>query len=316
MGTQKHRADSKNIIGIDELRTRRKKRIGDGHQGETNARQNTPANRMGKRRKARRNAMLVMGFVSLLAIFLVMGWQVLTVKHIQVTGLETITQEDVLRLADIQSGQSILKINGKKIRDNIESGEPLLEVKDVKITFPDKLVLTVKERHARALFRYQSEEFFLDEQCWVLGTKKNSAASALPGVVGLEAGLPVIGKALPVSNTEAFRALTALLDMLAQKNCLGDIATIDMSNPMNIQMMSLEGIVVSVGRPEGLDYKVGLLKGALRDLRSQSVSSGVLYLTADNGASYSKVPTGTGAALRPWEVGLRFLLGQGVGGTG
>ena len=104
-------------------------------------------------------------------------------KTVHVQGATGMAQPDILRAADVHSGEPILAVDLKALRDRVQSVGWVQEVRVVRL-LPDTLVLAVKQRRPVAVWQHAGRTMMIDDAGRVIAEADPARFPTLPLVVG------------------------------------------------------------------------------------------------------------------------------------
>lgn len=134
---------------------------------------------------------------------------------INVTGMQRLSQPQVLELADIKPQTNILSLNLTTTRKRLLV-DPWIADATVSRQIPSGLRIVIREEQPLALLETEdAQEFMLNVDGRVFKRAAGTEGDKLPRIQGLSLGdLPVSGK----PDTEAFKAVMTLLRLTREKN--------------------------------------------------------------------------------------------------
>ncbi|MBE6947257.1 MAG: FtsQ-type POTRA domain-containing protein [Ruminococcaceae bacterium] len=247
-----------------------------------------------------RNRMLLrIAAVAAVVIALLLGMSVFfKVEHIQVSGLEQYTPEDISAASGIQKGDSLFSLGLPGIAAKIQK---LDYVKDVRvgIRLPNTVVIEVTEVRVTYAARAQDGSWWQmnssgrviqklpadqeNEYTRILGVMlQNPKAGEVASAFEMEQpGVDENGNLIPVTVTSAQKLETALTlaDLLERNGILGEAASIDVGDMGNLEIWYGEQYQMKLGDTSQLEDKISYAKGAVATLSKESHNSGVLDVT-------------------------------------
>jgi len=148
------------------------------------------------------------------------------VRTVRVEGAVVLDEEAIIARSGITNGDSIFRVNSAAIAQRIAE-MPRVDGCRVTRMFPDKVIITIRERMAIATLLVNNRSFELDRQCNVLAELGAHDEPVGPFVTDVTDQAPVapgdrlVGRPLrgAVAVWEAFRATTMARDVTVSEIC-------------------------------------------------------------------------------------------------
>ncbi|MEL7608998.1 MAG: FtsQ-type POTRA domain-containing protein [Bacillota bacterium] len=211
---------------------------------------------------------------------------VLRVQSIDVLGCKRYSAEEVRAASGIALYSQIyftdLDGAAKRIEEN-----PYLDVTDISRAFPDRIVITVRERQEKAAIFFQNLVVIIDGEGYVLSIGNRADLSGLIAVEGMQASGFSVNQRLGDETDFYANTLVAILQALDAKGLADKIESVDISNPLRVCMDTLDGVEVLVGQPVDLEDKMDKLAKILPELERLGAANGTLSLSAKGDPVYS-----------------------------
>lgn len=233
----------------------------------------------------RKSPLVVILLLILLAGMGFLGYHLLNIKTIEVSGCEKKTPEYVVRLSGLAIGTNILKIDDAHIRESIEK-DPYLKFIKIERIFPDKAVIVIGERKPAALMKAQGTHLLLDSEGYVLEMKDDVSGLKYPVVDGIDISSCAIGKQIGFVDKAQQLAMQTLVNEIYAKDADSFIAEIDLININDIRLKSVSGIKISFGNYGMLEKKILWIKKVLEKLQAEGKSGGTLDVSSGDSATY------------------------------
>ncbi len=252
---------------------------------------NAPVTEMQKGRenatpgKKKRKGKGILVFILILALLLVLNETVFKVKNIQVmlefdaaqaSGDRQRTVGEVLKAAGITSYPNYFLINENKIARNVNNDRYLKYVSLEKV-FPNKIILTVKQRQNRAYLVVMGTTYIMDEEGMLL----EKTDGMLPGVdlltiTGIMPKNRIVGKILVPEKQEQLEAYSEVTGTMSSLGILNDYAELNLADAGDIYLVTKDGYTVHVGSTEEIRPKLKTVMYVLGALRSEGKKGGIL----------------------------------------
>lgn len=247
-----------------------------------------------KKNRRRRFVGPVIVILIILALAGFAGYHLFQVKHVEIRGNSQYGSDYVAELANIEEETHMLKVDEKKIKENIESN-PYLELKEVDYKLPDTVILTVAERQPVCLTDYAGNILLMDRQLNVLSTDGQAEAGKYPLLQGIVIDAVNLGKQLGASDAFKISVATSLLDELRNAEVLNVVTIIDLADVNVITMSTSGGPAVLFGQSDQAAAKAEWIKKILPSLIAEGKTTGTLDVSAGTFATY-RLPAGTQGA--------------------
>jgi len=245
--------------------------------------------RFKERKKRKRFSVLKKIFVVAaiaVALAFILNSQIFDVSVIEIDGAVKVTDQEVYN-AGVTKGVNIFSVSSGKCKSLI-SRDPYVKSVDITKVFPDKIVVTITERKARAYVEYKSmsQYILVDETGVALGVSQY-AAEKLPIAAGLTFDGYTIGKQIDASPLGAFETVVELAGIL-DKYAVDDADKIDVSDLSDIKI--IVGLhTVDIGDMTDADAKIGLYAAARKLPGFPSAFPGTFDVKNPNKAYWSFV---------------------------
>lgn len=241
--------------------------------------------------KSRAALYMLLLLLGLLALMVFFGLNIFTIRSIVVKGNDTMTADNVISLSGITKGENIFKVNLGQAKKNLES-DPLVEVIGISRSFPDKIVVEVRQRKPHGAIKYLGGYVIIDERGFALDVRDSLPAGQYPLVTGVEIKPCQKGHEVTGIGNDQMQVMKALLTALYDSKAMQYVGEINLTNCEEIKLLSSEGIQIDIGRPTDLPKKAQWIASAIPELRSKGYTSGLLYITGANNPVYSSGTTG------------------------
>lgn len=229
--------------------------------------------------------------IAIVIIFLLLiGSRIFIVKKITITGNKRLSSNNIIKLSGIITGQNIFTINMKNIRNNLES-DPYMEVTDIQRKLPSNINIMIMERKPAAVIEYFGSYIVMDKEGYILEVDKKLSHDSIPVVTGMKMIAFHVGQKLQSYDPFQVKILDELLLPIFEYDIAGMLSEINIDEPNNISLLTIEGLQVIVGRVNELSVKISLFKSMMPILKSQDKTSGILDISVVNCPIYKPLPT-------------------------
>lgn len=233
---------------------------------------------MGVQQK-KKGMLLILILLSALTGMVLIGAEIFQIKEITVLGNDKIVYNDIVNRSGIVYGDNIFKLDKELIEKRIEM-DPYLDVVSIERKYPDRVIITVREREPAAIIPYLNSYFIIDKEGYILEIKSELGVIEYPIVQGILINSFVVGKRIGVNEEYQLTALQRILDSVYELELQDQISEIRMENIDDIYMVLNTGIQVRIG--QALDVKKKLIWLTSEDVQKtiNGVLGGVLDVSA------------------------------------
>lgn len=236
-------------------------------------------------KRSRKIRKLVLIVLLLTALVIILNETVFTVRHIQVcleydtsmsSGNKPFTTQEVLSAAGLKTYPNYFLLNEKETERKISENRYLCFISLEKI-FPDRMILTVKQRQYRAYLVVMGSVYMMDEEGMLLekisGKLENIDLITITGIMPKDR---TVGKILVPSDIDQLHAYTAVMGELSNLGILDDYAEMNLSSADDIYLMTKDNYTVHLGNTEEIRPKLKTVMYVLAALRAQGRTGGTL----------------------------------------
>lgn len=226
-----------------------------------------------------KKAIIIGGILALAAACLVFLYLYTIVDEIIVEGCVTCSQAEILKQADLFTGNNIISYDLNSISERIGM-IPELTILQIERVFPNKIRIVVFERTAGAAIADIGGSYtIIDDEGYVLRIGVSEPAPGLPVVVGMSATGYTINTRITQTGVDVrTSALIELISALRASDIYARIISIDISNPANVKLNVSNGFTVMLGEAVDLKTKTDRLSKALGIVERDYSMGGTLYI--------------------------------------
>jgi cell division protein FtsQ len=213
------------------------------------------------------------------------------VSDIEITGNERLSNEYILEASGLDKPVNIFLYSPHKAQNELLKNL-LLESASISKLYPDKLQISVQERHPIGYAKHQGAYLCLDEDGMVLSVSQ-APDKPLPVISGLEFDSYALGEPISAGKSETFETMVFLANLLEKHSLLESegVSRVDVGDTSDIHLY-IYNIDVAIGRIDNADEKIrtmkAIVKGELPD--AQNVK-GTLDVRVIGSQYYFKVLT-------------------------
>lgn len=199
-----------------------------------------------------------------LILFAIRHSSLFKVKDINISGIEKVKREEVLRKAKLGPADKFYNISKK---DRINSIKSIPYVKDVKLTFNlgGKVNINIVER--KPYYQIQKKDYnLIDSDFRIIDTTKDKNSN-LMDIYGLDIENLKVGDYIlrDKDSQEKVMLLEKLRD--SKFNLEGNIKSVSLLDSIST-FVTVDGIKVEFGSYNNIDYKLNMLKLILEDIKN------------------------------------------------
>jgi cell division protein FtsQ len=189
------------------------------------------------------------------------------VVAVRVYGAERVPHAELIQLAQITRGMSLLRINVERVRAQIMQ-HPWIREALVRRVYPNELEVIVYERRPTAILEH-GNGYLIDGEGYLLSQATPAEAAALPGLVARLSHTPSLGERL---TDPAIRAGLRLLHQAHDSPFFRDtaITQIDIINAERFLVRTPRGKLIVGDSLVGIDKKLELFPVLEEALRSRA----------------------------------------------
>lgn len=239
---------------------------------------------------SRRRLLLQLVSVTAVVLALVMGMSIFfKVEKITVTGANAYSEWTIREASGIEEGNYLLTFNRTRARCRIVAELPYVESVRIGIKLPDTVNIVVKELDVvYAIQSYDGLWWLMSSQGKVVEMTDAGTAAGYTRVLGVTLEDPVAGETavvretsvqataqtdaegnqvgtVPVVVTDAERleVVLEILQALEQNDIVGEAASVDVSDMVNIELWYGSQYQVQLGDRSRLEYKIASMCAAI-----------------------------------------------------
>ncbi len=249
-----------------------------------------PAVKRNKRGNSMGGVGIIFGSVSLAVIFVALAFGMsvfFKVSNIEVTGGDRYSQEEIIEASGIKKGDNLILINRQAVQDKIYSELIHICEAEVKRKLPNTISINLTESESIAAVKCDSGYWLIDHKGRLLERSTAVQCADYIQVSGVTISEPELGKTITSTeeNTPKITYLRDILSIIKEKDMLGDVNTIDLSNIANAQIDYGGRFKIKLGKNRNLEQKLQLMLGAVEKLSPEE--EGIIDVSEDKKANFS-----------------------------
>ncbi len=229
-------------------------------------------------------------FLILLAILtvgvVVVQQTVFRLETVYVIGNELKTPQQVVISSGLVRGSNMLSIQEEDVAEAIGRDHTLIFV-DMQKEYPNTIYLYIEERKTVAAMQWLGMLYTLDGEGMVM-KEENSAIlpAGLPVITGFMAGHVQVGQHLTSRTRGQLEAYCEMMKELRLQLYSDQVSEINLADPDNIYLVTIEGVTVRLGSSDYMQAKIGAVRTYMAYLRQLGNKGGILDVTTPEDAKY------------------------------
>lgn len=236
-----------------------------------------------RRKKRNRRIKRIIKWTSIIVIIaggttFAMVSPIFNIQEIQVTGNEKISADTVISLSGLSKGQNIFRFLSSNIIEQIKT-EAYIQNAEISRSFPNKIIINVKERKQRFNVEFLNGYAYIDSQGYILEISSNKLE--LPTIQGISTpeNEIVAGNRLNQEDLEKLEVALKIMDAYKSCNLDDRVTSIDISDKNNYSIyMENDKKTIYIGDGSSLGDKILWIQAILKD--NEGVE-GEIYVDGD-----------------------------------
>ena len=229
-------------------------------------------------------------FLFLLALvtvgIVVVQQTLLRLETVYVIGNELKTAQQVATASGLVRGQNMLGIEEADVAEALSRDHTII-FKGMQKEYPNTIYLYIEERKAAASMQWLGVIYTLDKEGVVM-TQENTEnpPGGMPVVKGIVGSAINVGQKLSLAEAGQLEAYCAIMEELELQDCAGQIAEINLADPNNIYLLTVEDVTVRMGDASIMRAKIGSINTVMAQLRQWGETGGILDVTTPEKPKY------------------------------
>ena len=226
---------------------------------------------------------LLCGFL-LMASILAGLYYWMQIDRIEVEGNTTLARADVLTQSGINVGEHILFVNTRAAEERLEEN-PIIRTANIRRLYPNRLVIQIEEREPLAAISGGGSYAIIDREGYVIAIQ--DTAEDLLQIYGMGATGFQLNQRIGEEDDFYSRTMLAVMEALENSGLIDDMSSLDITQPLSIDLLSKEGYTIHLGQVDNLESKLASLPAVLDALESMGYSGGTIDLAVQGDPVYS-----------------------------
>ncbi len=212
---------------------------------------------------------------------------VFRIVNVTVMGNRNVPYDQVVQSAGLNRSVSYFALKEEDVRKGIEANQYLI-YKGMEKRFPDTVILHVEERTPCANLQTSSAFYRIAKDGMVLSrTEDGQMDTSMLLVTGFQARDVRVGSFLAPGVESKLEAFSAVIEELTLQDFIGSISELDLSNPENLYLTTVDGYTVHLGNKDNLQGKIGTVRAVVAKLQEMGETGGVIEASVAGEAIYT-----------------------------
>ena len=210
------------------------------------------------------------------------------VDTVEVEGVERYTKEQILSVADIESGDNMFLLNKFDVIDRLESEFTYVDEVVIRRKLPSTIRISVTECTVAAAVRDEGTG-----EWWLISSggkllEKMTGTGVYFQITGLTLVEPTVGQPMAVGEEQRLQldALTQILPSMQARELLSQARTMDLTSASTVHLYYADRLEVKMKLSSDFDYQMRVLAKVMEEYvlaKWDEGDTGVLDLTLDDG---------------------------------
>lgn len=270
--------DDEIVIGISDKKTRQKNKAEVKNEIKNNN------IKMKKKRKRKNPILFLIKWTSVIllligTIIFILTTPMFNIKNINISGIEHLTEEQVISLSELNKNENLFKNSKSKITGNIKQN-PYVESVIIKRKLPDTIDIQIKERKRSYMLKFVNGYVYIDTQGYILEILEEKLK--LPIISGYKTEEDKIseGNRLITEDLENLNNVLKITNSLEEIDVAKEIITnIDISNKEDYTVyLESEKKTIHFGDASNLSNKILYVKAMID---SEKDIEGEIFVNGD-----------------------------------
>lgn len=270
--------DDEIVIGISDQKTKQKNKAKVKNEIKSNN------IKMKKKRKRKNPILFLIKWTSVLllligTIIFILTTPMFNIKNINISGIEHLTEEQVISLSELNKNENLFKNSKSKITSNIKQ-TPYVESVIIKRKLPDTIDIQIKERKRSYMLKFVNGYVYIDTQGYILEISEEKLK--LPIISGYKTEEEKIseGNRLITEDLENLNNVLKITNSLEEIDVTKEIITnIDISNKEDYTVyLESENKTIHFGDASNLSNKILYVKAMID---SEKDIEGEIFVNGD-----------------------------------
>ena len=231
----------------------------------------------------------ILAYVLVVAVVLMLGLTLsLTVffktEQFKVTGDTQYSSEEIINASGIALGENIFLADKETASQNIVNAFPYVAGADVSFSLPDTITIKIAEGKACYLVKFEDKKYCVVSSEGRILSNTDKPKSGLPEITGVQLKDSTPGAYVQYSDDSLGDTVAEIVQSV-ELNEFEKLSSIDVTDKKNITLTYDNRILVKMGMPEDIDYKIRTAKTIIiekLDPNNTGVIEGILDVSSCN----------------------------------
>ena len=260
---------------------------GEGGDAQAPAQPSVQAVRRAQKRRRTHGFFKFLGLLTVLTIGLAVGQQTLfRLETVYVVGNEEKTPQEIVMASGLVRGRNMITIEEEDVAETLSQDHTII-FKGMQKEYPNTIYLYIEERKTVAAMQWLGILYTLDREGVVMKESTSSTPPAgMPVVTGFRVSNINVGQQLLVRSENQMEAYREIMEELELQMYQSQVAEINLADPSNIYLITVEGVTVRLGDASYMQAKIGAVRTDMAYLRQLGKTSGILDVSIPEDAKY------------------------------
>lgn len=202
------------------------------------------------------------------------------VNQIQVQGNRIYSEEQVVKISGVETGDNLLTMNRAAVAGNIYANLPYVQTVSVGRVLPDTIVIKVQESEIAGLAKSDTgSQWYINAQGRVLGSSLEDFDGQVIELTGFTLVAPAPGSDAVASEgmEENMQAALSVLAEMEGTGLIGLTTSINSEKSFDILLLCADRYEVRLGGSDQMEYKIWCLQEVVD--RLDDYQTGIIDLT-------------------------------------
>ncbi|MBQ2932164.1 MAG: FtsQ-type POTRA domain-containing protein [Clostridia bacterium] len=215
-----------------------------------------------RNRIKRRLVVFAFLFVCMAIIFTVLKAPFFNVKSILCVGQQTLTEEQIIKIAGAKTGANIFSTAVKTMERRL-SEDPNIETCNVRRLYPNRIKIWVREAKALAYVQSNGLFLFVDKTGQIIKVADQKETEATKGVArldGIEPATTKLGEYIFATDDPVHQKTFECMEILTSLEMIDKVSMISATDLSDIKVDYDERLFIMLGSYEKMEYKLTFVK--------------------------------------------------------
>jgi len=243
-------------------------------------------NKVPRRNSRRTFGTLLFLLGALIAALVVLQSSIFRLETVYVVGNQNKSPQEITAASGLVKGLNMFAINENEIRASLKA-DHTIEFLGIKKQYPNTVYLYVTERVPISIFRKDGIQYTLDASGLVMEESNSlTLPEGMPLITGFQVVNLLVGQPLGLKMEKQMNAYVSIMAELELQLYRNQILELDLTDPDNLYLMTIDGITVRFGNSQYAMAKVGAMRTDIAYIRQLGKHSGLLDVSIPHDAKF------------------------------